>query len=157
LSSIKQSRLAGEIAQLQREDTLVSLDQGETIRRLTLLNMAFLPLSFIAGVFGMNTNETQHTSMWAFALTAMSLLIATMIFSFSGLVVRQYSKTEKLYSANATFYEILCSKLGQWYRTQVSNSLGLVRAWFTLLFLRKRRRMAGEDWVEEQQQEEPPK
>jgi hypothetical protein len=48
LNSIKQARLAGEMAQLQRDDAATSLRQGEFMRRLTLLNMFFLPPSLMA-------------------------------------------------------------------------------------------------------------
>lgn len=94
LNSIRQARLAGEMAQLQREDTLVSLDQGESIRRLTLLNMAFLPLSFIAGVFGMNTSATKDTRFWQFAVTAVCFLGVTMAVSLSEIMKKSQWRGE---------------------------------------------------------------
>jgi len=146
LNSIKQARLAGEMAQLQREDALVSLDQGEAIRRLTLINMAFLPPSFIAGVFGMNTTATQNTQIWAFAVTALSFLVVTMIFSLSGLIVRR-KKMEKKHSSNSTSYELLGIKLSEWWRwlfngPQSGNDSS---PWF--IFQRKRRRTLSQDGV----------
>ncbi len=82
------------MAQLQRKDTQVSLDQGETIRRLTLLNMVFLPPSFIAAVFGMNTSQTRENQMWHFVVTALCFLGVTILLSLWGIVVRKRSSDE---------------------------------------------------------------
>lgn len=48
LSSIKQSRLSSEILLLQRQDAAISFKQGESVKRLTVLNMLYLPPSFVA-------------------------------------------------------------------------------------------------------------
>ena len=78
LNSIKQSKLATEQTRIQLQDTKISLQQGESIRKLTLVNMAFLPPSFVATVFGMNTRQTQGLQIWIFILVALILFIITM-------------------------------------------------------------------------------
>lgn len=69
------------MTRLQRQDAAVSFRQGESIRRLTLLNMIFLPPSFIAGVFGMNTLQTTRTPIWVFCIFAVALSALTMVFA----------------------------------------------------------------------------
>jgi hypothetical protein len=48
ITSIDQARLSGELLKLQRTDAEVAFQQGESIKRLTMLNMIYLPPSFIA-------------------------------------------------------------------------------------------------------------
>ena len=63
LNSIKQTKI-------QSQDARFALGQGESIRKLTLVTMAFLPPSFVAAVFGMNTVETNGLRIWVFVLVA---------------------------------------------------------------------------------------
>ncbi|KAL9100917.1 MAG: hypothetical protein Q9163_003777 [Psora crenata] len=48
LTSIKQARLSSELLLLQRQDAASSLQQGESLKRLTMLNIMYLPPSFVA-------------------------------------------------------------------------------------------------------------
>lgn len=45
---MKQARFAQEIAQLQRQDAILTFNQGESVRRLTVVNMIYLPATFVA-------------------------------------------------------------------------------------------------------------
>ncbi|KFY92521.1 hypothetical protein V500_04163 [Pseudogymnoascus sp. VKM F-4518 (FW-2643)] len=77
LNSIRQARIAGDMAQLQREDAAMSFRQGESLRRLTLLNMVFLPPSLVASIYGMNTNVTMNTKFWTFIIAALISIMLT--------------------------------------------------------------------------------
>ena len=48
LNTIQHARLAAEMTQLQRQDAAIALSQGEIIRRLTSVNMVYIPPTFIA-------------------------------------------------------------------------------------------------------------
>ena len=48
ITSIEQARLSSALLKLQRTDAEVAFQQGESIKRLTMLNMIYLPPSFIA-------------------------------------------------------------------------------------------------------------
>jgi Mg2+ and Co2+ transporter CorA len=48
LVAVKQARISGKIAELQWKDAQLTLKQGESIRRLTIVNMVYLPATFIA-------------------------------------------------------------------------------------------------------------
>ena len=48
LNTIKHARLAAEMTQLQRQDAAIAISQGKTIRRLTFVNMVYLPPTSIA-------------------------------------------------------------------------------------------------------------
>jgi len=86
LNSIKQSNIAAEQTRIQIEDNRIALKQGESVRRLTFVNMLFLPPSFVAAVFSMNTTQTQELHIWLFFVVASTLLLATI-----GLVTVQYN------------------------------------------------------------------
>ncbi|OBT44090.1 hypothetical protein VE00_04506 [Pseudogymnoascus sp. WSF 3629] len=77
LNSISQARIAADMAQLQREDAAMSFRQGESLRRLTLLNMIFLPPSLVASIYGMNTNVTMNTKFWTFIIAALISIMLT--------------------------------------------------------------------------------
>lgn len=48
LNTIKHAKLAAEMTKLQREDARITISQGETLKRLTLVNMVYLPPMFVA-------------------------------------------------------------------------------------------------------------
>jgi hypothetical protein len=81
ITSIEQARLSSDILKLQRTDAKVAFQQGESIKRLTLLNMFYLPPSFVAAAYGMNTTMTQGTQLWGFVLIAIFLTGITMFFA----------------------------------------------------------------------------
>ncbi|KAL1585693.1 hypothetical protein WHR41_05974 [Cladosporium halotolerans] len=84
LSTVKQARFAREIATLQREDAITTFNQGESVRRLTILNMVYLPATFIATIFGMNVaeNAESHWRLWTFALSSILLTACTLCLAF---------------------------------------------------------------------------
>lgn len=71
LNSIKQTAI-------QTQDAKIAISQGEYIRRLTQVTMAFLPPSFVASVFGMNTVETEGLKIWMFVLVAILFSLVSM-------------------------------------------------------------------------------
>lgn len=48
LMAVKQARLASKMTELQMKDAQLSFTQNESIRRLTVVNMVYLPATFIA-------------------------------------------------------------------------------------------------------------
>lgn len=46
--AVKQARLASKMTELQMKDAQLSFTQNESIRRLTVVNMVYLPATFIA-------------------------------------------------------------------------------------------------------------
>ncbi|KAK5159436.1 hypothetical protein LTS14_002578 [Recurvomyces mirabilis] len=84
LSAVQQARLAQEMTLLQRKDAILTFNQGESIRRLTILNMIYLPATFIATVFGMNIVENNRIGiwrLWTFALISVLLTAFTLCFA----------------------------------------------------------------------------
>lgn len=46
--AVKQARLASSMMEIQMKDAQLSYSQNESIRRLTIVNMVYLPATFIA-------------------------------------------------------------------------------------------------------------
>lgn len=66
------------LATLQLEETRKSIQQADTIKRLTVLAFIYIPIQTAASIFGMNVRELRDTpSVWTFAVTAVCLLVAT--------------------------------------------------------------------------------
>lgn len=66
---------------VQLQDSKIALIQNDSVRKLTLVNLVFLPPSFIAAVFGMNTPQPTNKAVWYFVIFAMVLLMITMLFA----------------------------------------------------------------------------
>ncbi|KAL9608166.1 MAG: hypothetical protein Q9167_006986 [Letrouitia subvulpina] len=79
LTNIKQTRLSSEILVQQRQDAAQSYRQGESLRRLTFVTIAYLPPSFVATAYGMNTQTTHDTQIWTFVLIAIFFTFVTLI------------------------------------------------------------------------------
>ena len=71
LNSIKQTML-------QSQDAKIAIGQGESVRKLTLITMAFLPPSFVASVFGINTKQTQSSQIWVFVVVTIAFSLVSM-------------------------------------------------------------------------------
>jgi Mg2+ and Co2+ transporter CorA len=48
LNVIKQAHLSQKMTELQRKDAELAFNQNQSIRRLTVVNMVYLPATFIA-------------------------------------------------------------------------------------------------------------
>ncbi|PVH79483.1 hypothetical protein DL98DRAFT_589352 [Cadophora sp. DSE1049] len=83
LHAAHQAKLASEMTALQRQDAAIAVLQNDAIRRLTFVNMAYLPPSFIAAVYGMNIaqngTDPGSWSLWGFLGVATFLTIGTLI------------------------------------------------------------------------------
>jgi CorA-like Mg2+ transporter protein len=56
------------------EQTEITVQQGQNIKLLTLVNMFFLPLTFVTSVFGM-TNMPQEASFWRFGVVMVTVCV----------------------------------------------------------------------------------
>ncbi|KAH7378650.1 hypothetical protein BKA64DRAFT_245780 [Cadophora sp. MPI-SDFR-AT-0126] len=97
LHAARQAQLASEMTALQRQDAAIAVRQNHAVRRLTFVTMAYLPPSFIAGVYGMNVAQNGTTptfwSLWSFLGVAACLTIVTLGIArfFSGRPVEVYT------------------------------------------------------------------
>lgn len=56
------------------EQTEITVQQGQNIKLLTLVNMFFLPLTFVTSVYGM-TNMPEDAGFWPFGLTLAAVCV----------------------------------------------------------------------------------
>ena len=66
-------------------DNQLSIEQSQRAARLTQLAFIYAPLSFVAGIFGMNVREINATglSIWVFFVTLAIVVVLTVgIFGF---------------------------------------------------------------------------
>ena len=66
-------------------DSQLSIEQSQRAARLTQLAFIYAPLSFVAGIFGMNVREINATglSIWVFFVTLAIVVVLTVgIFGF---------------------------------------------------------------------------
>ncbi|KAK0724025.1 hypothetical protein B0T21DRAFT_48532 [Apiosordaria backusii] len=85
LNAIKLARISQNMMEMQRKDAEIAFRQNESIRWLTIVNMVFLPATFIASVYGMNIleNSKPSWSLWSFALVATILTVVTLMLAMS--------------------------------------------------------------------------
>lgn len=48
LNAMRQAEVSQKIMELQREDAVLALNQNQSMKRLTVVNMVYLPATFIA-------------------------------------------------------------------------------------------------------------
>jgi hypothetical protein len=73
------------INRISIEEARRSVDQAELVSRFTRLAFVFIPLSFVASVFGMNVSEIQGNfpSIWTFFLVATIISMASLILAMT--------------------------------------------------------------------------
>ncbi|KAL8992002.1 MAG: hypothetical protein Q9169_007458, partial [Polycauliona sp. 2 TL-2023] len=104
LISLCEEREAVEMNIAVFQESKRSMDQAQDIRRLTLLTMFFLPLSFTASLFGMNATAfgSGITPMWVWPSVTAPVLILSVIalYGVPG-IVEQIHKILGFFRANA--------------------------------------------------------
>ncbi|KIM72370.1 hypothetical protein PILCRDRAFT_16193 [Piloderma croceum F 1598] len=75
ISNTMHNQLANQRARLQRLDTQISLEQGRSVARLSLIATFFVPLSFSASVLSMNADRP----LWIYFAVAMPCTVLTAI------------------------------------------------------------------------------
>ena len=76
---------------------MVAATQGETMRQLTMVTLIFLPLTFLAGYFGMNFNQqywrvlTNNGPMYFWGIAIPTTFFVTVVLTYSYL--RRLTKT----------------------------------------------------------------
>lgn len=73
-TSIQESRKSVELSD-------ITVQQGRNIKLLTIVNLFFMPLTFVTSVYGMTNMPAEPSSFWPFGLT-----LATVCLPFFGLV-----------------------------------------------------------------------
>ncbi|KAK8188799.1 uncharacterized protein BKA78DRAFT_380872 [Phyllosticta capitalensis] len=54
-----------------------AIKEAEQVTKLTQLAFFFIPLTFVAGIFGMNLKELADLNIWIWAITSVALLLAS--------------------------------------------------------------------------------
>lgn len=68
-----------ELASSQLSESRKSIQQADTIKRLTILAFIYIPIQTAAGIFGMNISELRRElPIWTFVVLAIGLLLATL-------------------------------------------------------------------------------
>lgn len=74
-----------ELTNLQVQESRQAMEQADTVAKLTILAFVFIPISTVAGIFGMNVVEiTGGTRIWVFGVTAGAVVAGTLLLAFSG-------------------------------------------------------------------------
>ncbi|KAL1387614.1 cora-like Mg2+ transporter protein-domain-containing protein [Phyllosticta capitalensis] len=60
-----------------------AIKEAEEVTKLTQLAFFFIPLTFVAGIFGMNFKEMADLSIWIWAVTSVVLLLASYFVLFT--------------------------------------------------------------------------
>lgn len=68
-----------ELTKMQLAESRRSIEQNATMKRLTTLAFIFIPVSTVAGIFGMNVQGLADTEPWVFLVTALLLVFITML------------------------------------------------------------------------------
>ncbi|OJD15803.1 hypothetical protein AJ78_03983 [Emergomyces pasteurianus Ep9510] len=76
---MKNNRINKALTKLQIQESRKSIEQAETVKRLTVLAFLYIPLSCVCAAFGMNIREMEpHPSIWVFAAVAVCVTIVTL-------------------------------------------------------------------------------
>lgn len=81
-----------ELTNLQIQESRQAIAQADTVANLTILAFIFIPISTVAGIFGMNVIEIgDGTRLWMFGVTAGAVVAGTLLLAFSGTVLSWFA------------------------------------------------------------------
>ncbi|KAK8232502.1 hypothetical protein HDK90DRAFT_312705 [Phyllosticta capitalensis] len=72
-----ESTFSALIGTMSINESTRALQEAEEITKLTQLAFFFIPLTFVAGIFGMNVKELTDVNIWIWAVTSICLLATT--------------------------------------------------------------------------------
>ncbi|KXX76286.1 hypothetical protein MMYC01_206937 [Madurella mycetomatis] len=77
--AIQQSERSNEMAALQRYDAKLSFNQGEAMKKISILAAIFLPLTLSTSLLGMNAHEINgaNVRLWMFVPISLGVIIVT--------------------------------------------------------------------------------
>ncbi|KAK8248606.1 hypothetical protein IWZ00DRAFT_299315 [Phyllosticta capitalensis] len=129
-----ESTFSALIGTMSINESTRAFKEAEEITKLTQLAFVFIPLTFVAGIFGMNLKELADLNVWIWAVTSICLLATTycilypkrcfLIFSYVALAV-----TIPVWLIPTYFYFRFKDMEHEWFHLLRSSPRGFRNLW----------------------------
>ena len=121
-----------QLAQTQLEESRRSIQQNDTVRRLTVLAFIFVPVSTVSSVFGMNVRGIDDVQPWKFTTTLVLVLLFVLLLAQYQSVVALLSAVEATAFDHATLTSPISQFTGrQGLRSGLRESLRTIVSVFS--------------------------